>query len=208
MAAESDSASADKMADAEWLAKECTEVQAELAELRIAYEQYFLGYDRKSPTRKYDALKRRLNKLRSGFVRQTALKFRVQSLWNQFLTYERLWTRTLQEMENGTYRRDLFKAKLHHRGAEPKPEAPLPPKVEAPAGTSGVPSEEKLKLLYQSYIAAKKQCNEDTSRLTFESVANTVRKQTPELLKRYNASAVDFKVVIKDGKALLRAFPK
>ena len=55
---------------------------------------------------------------------------------------------------------------------------------------------------------AKKRCNEDTSKLTFDSVANTLRQQVPALMKQHNAKSVEFKVVIKDGKAVLRALPK
>ena len=40
------------------------------------------------------------------------------------------------------------------------------------------------------------------------SVAANLRKQVPELLKQHNAKSVEFKVVIKDGKAVLKAVPK
>src|SRR6185295_6835167 len=74
----------------------------------------------------HNELKKRLNKLKGGFIRQTALKFRIQSIQAKFLTYERLWTRTIQEIEAGTYRRDLFKAKLHaqERAAKAAGKAP------------------------------------------------------------------------------------
>ena len=39
-------------------------------------------------------------------------------------------------------------------------------------------------------------------------VAANLRKQVPELLKQHNAKSVEFKVVIKDGKATLKAVPK
>ncbi|HSB19463.1 MAG TPA: MXAN_5187 C-terminal domain-containing protein, partial [Anaeromyxobacteraceae bacterium] len=62
--------------------------------------------------------------------------------------------------------------------------------------------------LYDSYIAAKKTCNEDVSRLTYEAVAKSVQKQVPELLQRYKAKSVEFRVVIQGGKAVLKAVPK
>ncbi len=65
-----------------------------------------------------------------------------------------------------------------------------------------------MKAIYDAYVQAKKSTNEDTSKLSMDTMAATLRKQVPELLKKHNAKDVDFKVVIKDGKAVLRAVPK
>jgi len=65
-----------------------------------------------------------------------------------------------------------------------------------------------MRELYDAYITAKRRCNEDTSRLTFDAVASSVSKQIPEIMKQHNARSVEFKVVIKDGKAKLTAVPK
>ena len=65
-----------------------------------------------------------------------------------------------------------------------------------------------MRAIYNAYVSAKRQCKESTDGITYESVSKTINTQTPELLKQHNAKAVDFKVVIKDGKAVLRAVPK
>ncbi|RJS20161.1 hypothetical protein DRW03_20630 [Corallococcus sp. H22C18031201] len=315
----------------EAILQECEALEALLAALRNSYEQYFLGTERQAPTRAHDDLKKRLLKLKGAFIRSTAAKFRAQSLHNKYLTYERLWARTLQEMEAGTYRRDIFKARRRadarkgdatgstaaRKGtaetteelsdldyeeveelagrvipnepklavvptpvapvaptvapvrpapvaAAPVPAAPVapavrgmptitasvppvaaagapvarppasppgmaakPPAVAPPASAaaprpvaataaprppatsaSGGMSDDKLRAVYDAYVTAKRRCQEDTSKLSFESVAATLRKQVPELLKQHNAKAVEFKVVIKDGKASLKAVPK
>ena len=69
-------------------------------------------------------------------------------------------------------------------------------------------NETRLKEVYDAYVMAKKRCNEDVSRLSFDAVASTLKKQVPEILKKHNAKDVDFKVIIKDGKAVLKAVPK
>ncbi|WP_342378093.1 hypothetical protein NVS55_01980 [Myxococcus stipitatus] len=345
--------------------QECEALEAELAALRNLFEQYFMGLDRHPPTKAHDDFKKRVNRLKTSFIRSTAAKFRVGSLHSKFLTYDRLWMRTLQEIEAGTYKRDLFKARrrAEARGGAPKdpkknvvelPEdisdmdfeeveefvrprpvnepplaaaiaaaaasaptgtpfrgtptvaptaatpampsvapvarsvvpgvapvtpvpsvapvagtpprgqptvapvagtparglptvtqplagtaarssAPVPPgmatakpaasapgagmpRVTAPAATAaprppstgggGGMSDDKLRAVYDAYVTAKRRCQEDTSKLSYESVAATLRKQVPELLKQHNAKAVEFKVVIKDGKASLKAVPK
>ncbi|AGC41744.1 hypothetical protein MYSTI_00386 [Myxococcus stipitatus DSM 14675] len=375
--------------------QECEALEAELAALRNLFEQYFMGLDRHPPTKAHDDFKKRVNRLKTSFIRSTAAKFRVGSVHSKFLTYDRLWMRTLQEIEAGTYKRDLFKARRRAearggaakdpkknvvelpedisdmdfeeveefvrprpvnepplaaaisaaaasvsaptgtpfrgtptvapaaatpsmpsvapvarsgvpgvtpvpsvapvagtpprgqptvapvagtpprgqptvapvagtpprgqptvapvagtpsrglptvtqplggtpaRGSAPvppgmataKPAASAPgagaggmPRVTAPAAAAaprppsatggGGMSDDKLRAVYDAYVTAKRRCQEDTSKLSYESVAATLRKQVPELLKQHNAKAVEFKVVIKDGKASLKAVPK
>jgi hypothetical protein len=226
-----------KIADIAEAEKECAVIDGELASLKAAYEQYFLGLERHPPKEKHHTLKRRLVNLKESFIRQTALKFRVGSLYQKLLTYERLWARTLQEMENGTYRRDVFKARRkaeqHKPGAAaqapPRPAsddfdvdedtAPMPapfprdpaahrPPPPRPQPDSAVLSDEKVRAIYNAYVSAKKRCNEDVSKLTLDAVAVNLRKQVPALLKQHNAKAIEFKIVIKDGKAILKALPK
>ena len=47
-----------------------------------------------------------------------------------------------------------------------------------------------------------------TTGISYESLSSTLRKQVPELLNKYECKAIDFKVVIKGGKALLKAVPR
>lgn len=227
-------ASDKKLESSDDVQRECAEIEDALAVLRASYEQFFLGLERHPPTVAHQALKRRLGRLKGSLLRQTAVKFRVASLNNKLMTYERLWNRTLQEIENGTYRRDLFKARLHSsKKAPPEPEkAPEPPPAAAPASgppavapvvpkvplaakapppmgaAPGALSDAKLKAIYDAYVTAKRRCNEDVSKLTYDSLAATLRKQVPELMRQHKAQSIEFKVVIKDGKAVLRAVPK
>ncbi|MFP2929930.1 MXAN_5187 C-terminal domain-containing protein, partial [Pyxidicoccus sp. 3LG] len=89
----------------------------------------------------------------------------------------------------------------------PSPSQAPAPRPPAASGSGGM-SDDKLRAVYDAYVTAKRRCQEDTSKLSYESVAATLRKQVPELLKQHNAKAVEFKVVIKDGKASLKAVPK
>ncbi len=210
------------------LGSECEALEEELEELRAKYEQYFLGVEKREPARWREELKKKVLRLKSAFTRNTGLKFRIQSLHARFLSYERLWLRSVREKEEGTYRRDLFKARLHRREEEPAPEAaptpppqaqraPAPPaRASAPAKKAAAPAvpappgmtDKQMRALYDAYIGAKKKCREDVSRLSYEAVAGSVAKQIPELMKRYKARSVEFKVDVKDGRAVLKAIPK
>ena len=327
----------------------CNELDAELAELRAAYDSYFMGNERLPPLKKHEGFKKQYMKLKGTFVRQTGAKFRIESIGQKLLTFERLWDRTVKEIESGTYKRHLARLKRHGNPGlkkEPKRDsdfdvdedldisdlgdeggddlasalaaaeaaasaraaaaikplvpaitpltpaggvkpavtspaglkpltAPIPltpaagvpsgpPRVTAPiatgvtaafkpaatgstpalkpagatgstpalrppgstganaafkpaaspparppaAGGDGGLSDTKVKAIYDAYVMAKKRCGEDTRAVTLDSVASSLRKQVPELMKQHNAKTVEFKVVIKDGKAVLRALPK
>jgi hypothetical protein len=216
------------LASSEDILKECDKIDQDLEHLRATYEQYFLGIERLAPVRMHERLKRRLQNVKSTYNRSTSVQFRVQSLSNKYLTYQRLWERTIREIEAGTYKRDLFKARLHAKGRSaersPTPTAPEPPAAVAaapvtgqspqraqpqtPSAAPGDLSEAKLRAVYDAYVDAKKRCREDVSKISFESVASKLRKQVPTLMEKHQVNSVEFKVVIKNGKALLRAVPK
>jgi hypothetical protein len=214
------------------LAGECQALEDELEELKAKYEQYFLGVERREPNRWREDVKKKVLRLKSAFTRNTGLKFRIQSLYARYLSYERMWQRSVREKEEGTYRRDVFKAKMRAKhdeaAAEPAPPpapvaqkpaapaaaakaaapAPKPVARPAPPAPKGPMSDAQLRTLYDQYVAAKRSCREDVSKLTYEAVASTVSKQIPELMTRYKAKSVEFKVEVKDGKAVLKAIPK
>lgn len=220
------------------LEAEVQNVEEELEALKARYDQYFLGIERREPNRWRDEVKKKVMRLKTAFTRNTGLKFRIQSLHARYLSYERLWLRSAREKEEGTYRRDLLKARRHAHEEEGKaatpppapspakavqPPAPIAGKAPAPAAAKpaagsrappaappqgGGMSETQLRALYNAYLAAKMTCREDVSKLTYDAVARTVTKQIPDLMTRYKAKSVEFKVEVKDGKAVLKAIPK
>ena len=101
----------------------CNELESDLAELRAAYDLYFQGVDRLPPLKKHDLFKKGYAKLKGSQIRQTAAKFRIETIGQKLLTYERLWDRTLKEIENGTYKRDLAKLKRKDQRQHQKPKS-------------------------------------------------------------------------------------
>lgn len=255
------------------------ELEAEVEALRTRYEQFFLGLARVPPAEEHQRVRSALVRLRAASPRSAPVRFRLQTLHNRFLSYERMWARVVREREEGTYRRDLEKARMRVKpkvaassaqretgasptammaegpsvraaegaavggasmqGAAAVSAAPIrdaslqgttaagaasvrdaTPHGAAPAGMSSVRgaapaggaqaevSDERLRAVYDAYVGAKKRCGEDTKGLTFEGLAKKLRTQIPELLSRHNASSVELKVVIKGGKAMVKAVPK
>lgn len=80
--------------------------------------------------------------------------------------------------------------------AQPRPSA-LPPGM----------NEDNARDLYRKYIAARKQVGESTD-VSYDKLMDSLRKQAPKVLQQHNASGVEFDVVVKDDKVLLKAKPK
>src|SRR5215469_11000990 len=120
-------------AAASWaqVSQELDSVEALLHALRGQYEQYFLGMEKRPPVRAHEQFRKRMAALKTIPARNSALSFRLQSLQATAATYERLWMRTMQEMEDGTYRRDVFKARLRRKSSE-GPAAPASAAKSAP----------------------------------------------------------------------------
>lgn len=173
-----------------------------LEAVRIQYEQYFSRILRRPPLEAEEALRRRVARLRGSGRASGAQRFRLESLHQRITSFQRMWARTVREMEEGTYHRDLARLRRSQQieAAAPKPTKPA-------AGAS--PQEgEKLRTLYSAWIDARKRCKQGGPQPTFEEMERSIRKQIPELLDRYKAKRVDFQVVIHKGKAVLKAVPR
>ena len=86
------------------------------------------------------------------------------------------------------------------------PAPPAPSARPSPVAAPGVDAQTRA--LYEAYVAARKSCNQDLAGITPDAIARTIAKQTPEIMKAHKARSVEFKVEVKDGRAILKAVPK
>ena len=181
-------------------AEELNDLDEGISGLQVLYEKYFLGIDRKPPDQERKRISEKARELRTTSIRNTALKFKVNTLFAKLISFERMWDRTLREIEDGTYKRDVFKAKLRAGDRDEPRTGPVKPA--APSI-----SDANLRRLYDTYLVARKRCGEATDGLTFDSMAARIRSQVPELIQKHKAKNIEFKVVIKGGKVILKAVP-
>lgn len=86
--------------------------------LRVAYEKYFGGVERKAPADMHRRVERMLRNAEAERSRKTAVRFRLNGLRARFVTYKHYWTRILGQIEAGTYRRHLQRVARQQRGRE------------------------------------------------------------------------------------------
>jgi hypothetical protein len=187
----------------EKFAEDLNELDEAIQNLQVLYEKYFLGIDRKPPEQERKRVSDKAREMRATSIRNTALKFKVNTLFAKLIAFERMWDRTLREIEEGTYKRDLFKAKLHQKDKDTEQPAPAVRR----ASTAPAISDANLRRLYDTYLVARQRCGEPITGLSFDSMATRIRAQVPELMQKHKAKNIEFKVVIKGGKAVLKAVP-
>lgn len=198
-------------------------LEKDLAELRRQFELYFRGLERFAPLDLYEDVKKRANNLLREAARwRTVDKFRANTCYQKFQTYDRMWARELKAIEEGTSRRDKFLKNKKRQAEAERPEKPAahdaahahhapaahhhaPPRAAAEGG--GGMDDEKIRRLYNVYMQAKKRTGEQ-SNLSLDGLKRQLEKQIPAIKQKHGCKDVEFKVVLKNGKAMLKAVPK
>ncbi len=93
------------------------DVEVRLDRLRALYEQYFQGIERLEPAVPKKEVERRIQLLRKSQPRNTALRFRTQQVIQKYTTYLTYWSRVARQIEEGTFRRDVIKARQRREEA-------------------------------------------------------------------------------------------
>jgi hypothetical protein len=86
------------------------ELETRLERLRALYEQYFMGIERIEPQIPRKDVDRRIYVLRREKIRNTAKRFKLQTIISRYNTFQQYWQRICREIENGTYKRHVLRA--------------------------------------------------------------------------------------------------
>ncbi|MFA9471114.1 MAG: MXAN_5187 C-terminal domain-containing protein, partial [Deltaproteobacteria bacterium] len=100
-------------------------------------------------------------------------------------------------------RRPALKREKSNPAVTPSRRAPPP----ITARSKG-PGEARMRQIYDSYVEAKRNNNERTDKIDYESVAKSLKKMVPKLDRKHKGKRVDFKVVVKDGKVGIKPVVK
>jgi len=163
-----------------------------LMSLKLAYDQYFLGSRPREPLMEAEEVRKLVVVYSNEAIKNTALRFKFNSIVSRYQAFKRQWTDILRKIENGTYERHQFKAKLHERIDEP------PPK---PAAR---PAQHRREV-YEALVEARLACGQGVDGLTPAKLNEILDRQERELSTRYGESQVRFKVVVENGRAKLTA---
>jgi hypothetical protein len=163
-----------------------------LRQLKVDYEHYFLGRQPREPIGLRSEVQKQFVRFSGMPIRNTAARFRFNSLNARFQAMKRQWDATLRQIESGTYKRHVFKAKLHEQAGP----------------SSAAVSEdrsERLKTLFESYREAAQECGQNVDNLTPAVLQAAIARQEAAVRKKLGCDEVEFRVVVSGGKVKLKA---
>jgi hypothetical protein len=181
--------------------------EASIEKLKFAYEQYFMGFERVPPEKLRADCEKQARKFIGFNPPNSGLRFRAQNLVQRMTTMRTLWDRQLREIEAGTFKRHVFKANLRTQ-APPKPGRSTDDVIEDAEFYEEEAPAKKWGSVFDQYLSARGQSGEGVKGVTYEKLHEVLEKQSAQLREKYKAKDVEFKVVVEDGKAKLKAVPK
>ena len=196
-----------KKTDSERIAQKLNELEKEIETLIYEYDQFFLGFQRVEPQARRKKVERMIRDLMDTYIANATLKFRLQNLRQRYATYREKWDRFLRQMEEGTFVRDVFRAK--QRGLIDEVEAKRKLSQDAvarmklaeeAAKTSGDP----YRSLYAEYVKIKG----GKTKLDYEKWKQKLEMEKQRLLQKTRAKDIEFKIVEVNGKPKIKAIPK
>ena len=164
-----------------------------LKQLKNEYEQYFLGTRPREPQMLRGEVQKIISVWANLPIQNTGYRFKFNNLRARFFAFRRHWDMTVRKIEEGTYERHLFKAKLHARDRRGPPSRRKPTSAASEAN------------LFDSYLEARQACGQGTKELTREKLDALIAKQTAAIQAKHDCKKVKFRVVVENGKAKLKA---
>jgi len=163
------------------LAQELDEIQQQVKELEIHYEQYFAGIEKREPYNERKKLSRRIRQFTTRHIVWTDLKFRYQSIASRLMSYGQYWDRILRLMDEGKYHRHTSKLNSTSQKRPSSRIKSIDPKVEAAK-------------LQQELNQARKSCGLPGDGPSTEKVANFLASQREKIQARYGDKPVEFTI--------------
>ncbi|MGE3492022.1 MAG: MXAN_5187 C-terminal domain-containing protein [Vicinamibacterales bacterium] len=188
--------------------KEMQHLEAEMRRLEAEYNMFFAGRLPRLPWETRARVEALVKKHDRSFIRNTADRFRFETLQNKFAKFGELWERQLTQMEGGRPKRGGAKppaAPARTAGKTAK-EEPAPPAAVADRVvrfSSAGADEDRVKELYEKLAEVKRAAGE--AAVPMERVAALVRAQVQKFAA--DGSEVAFRVAMKDGKVSLTVKP-
>jgi hypothetical protein len=174
------------------LGKLLNQLEENLKQLQIRYEQHFAGIEKREPVKDRELAARQLYQFVNRRIIQTDLRFKCQNLATRFHSYCNYWDRTLRLIEEGRYHKGTGRA------------TPLPP---APA-VKPPPSDSNMDHVYNDLVKAHAAAGSGSPLPGKEKVAAFLEQQKIKLREKYGDREVEFHVTSENGKPKIKVRAK
>ena len=171
------------------------QAEKELKELEIAYEQYFLGLEKRSPEQLRSKFTLRLRKFITLHIPQTDLRYRLNGISSRFNSYCGYWDRIQRLIDEGKYERHTSRIQRRTSEGTSQPEASVNDRSIDPVDS-----------LYEQLVQAHQSCKMRPPNR--DQVASFLSKQAETIKQRFGDTQVDFVVVTESGKPKIKVRAK
>jgi len=175
---------------------------SELSRLRIQFEKYFSGVEKRAPYQEKEELQLQLRRLVSEHITQTSLKFRAQQLNARFQTYNTLWERILRQIDDGTFKRSRAHAARATQVIATPASAKKTEEVKFLTAEDNVSDVERIHSQYEAISAENGYMTPVPSRKQLEIL---LKKQEVQIKKAFGEKKVDYYVTLENGSPTLKA---
>ena len=191
--------------------EDLAQLERDIRQLKIEYEQYFGGGKSRPPTdiewRIETLIKRYSDR---GAELNYGHRFRYGNLTQMYTKYREIFRKRLKQKEEGTVQRHFGAAarEIEEQRAERRRASEKANGTKFPFAVSWEdPDHEakKVEALFAAFRDAKARSGEDTERLTFDSFQQFVRKKTEQLKKQNGAHEIEYVVEFEGKHAHLKA---
>ncbi len=185
--------------------REMAHLEAEIRRLEAEYNMFFAGRLPRLPWETRTRVEALVKKHDRSFIRNTADRFRFETMQNKYAKFCELWERQLTQLEGGRPRRG---------GGMPPPAATRTPEKADPVQASAAAERvvrfsstgadnDRVRELYEQLAEVKQAAGE--AAVPMDRVAALVKAQ----VAKYAAGGTDvsFRVALKDGKVSLTVTP-
>ncbi len=162
------------------LAQQLDDIQQQIKELEIHYEQYFAGIEKREPYQERKNLARTIRHFTNRHIVWTDLKFRYQGIASRFMSYSQYWDRILRLIDEGKYHRHTTRLNTTTQ-SQSKKTKPIDPKAEATR-------------LQQELSLARENCGVTGTGPSTEKVASFLATQREKIRSRYGDKPVEFSI--------------
>jgi hypothetical protein len=169
-------------------------VETLLDGLRIKYEQYFAGILQREPLSEHQQLIREFRGLHKAPAKSSALNFHLRSIESRYQSYNTYWQRILKEREEGTYKRDIFKADLRDGYGREK----------ARSQTAEGEAEREIHELFADYKAAVSAASISGAALNISRVEEVIRRTAHSWSLKNGGKKPQFRVLSEGKKVTIR----
>ena len=175
--------------------EELDRLEYEMRRLKIEYDIFFNGGTARPPLDTRGRVETTIKRLYDSRNLSFGQRFRYNGLVARYNVLRELWRRQTQEREES--------------GRPPTAEAQVAARERsASIRFNDLGNEpEKISELYDTLIAAKRQCGERVGALTLETFSDFLRARAEQLRRELAADAIEFVVGVENGRVRFTARP-